>query len=128
MKKTTALLLAVAVGLAVLAGCGAKLSGRYELVSMSSGGEEVALVERIQMRKEFLGNDQNGGNFDSYIEFIDETNCKVVFFGDSREGTYTLDDKTIEIVAAGGEPQTMILEGKKIILDIGEEQMIFEKK
>jgi len=134
-NKALALILVLVLGLSILAGCGgAKLSGKYELVSMTSGGETILMSDYIEMMREMLeafaeeGDEPfNASDYQGYIEFIDGTKCKMVMFGDSQEGTYKLDGKTIEITA-DGETQKMTLDGKKITFDLDGESMIFEKK
>jgi len=133
MKKIIALLLVLVLGLTTLAGCGgAKLTGRYDLVSMTSEGEIFPLADYIQEMKDMFEEEGRGDEFvesdyQGYIEFIDANTCKLVMFGESADGTYTLDGKSIEIVAEG-ETMTLTLDGSRIILDDDGEEIVFEKK
>jgi hypothetical protein len=127
MKKTAALLLILALCLSVLAGCGdAKMTGRYDLVSMKADGKEI-LADFLKAVSANLGDEFNENDYKAYIEFINASKCKMAMFVGSQDGKYKLDGDTLEIIA-DGETLKMTLDGNKITYVVNGSEMVFEKK
>ena len=131
MKRTIAVILVLMLGITIFAGCGGtKLSGKYNMVSMTSEGEEIVISEYIEQMKalyEEMEMDFDENEMQGYIEFIDGEKCKVAVFGETGEGTYKLDGKNIE-VTLDGETMKGTVDGNKITLGDDEATMTFEKK
>ena len=120
MKKTIAILLALTLCAAMLAACGGGkgLSGKYKLTSMTEDG--VTVVES--------GFAEWGFSADEfYLEFLDGTKFKMVMIGETHEGTYKLDGKTLSLTVDGDKTEAKI-DGSKITLEESGSTMIFEKK
>lgn len=119
MKKSiiiTAVVILLAISLIVLAGCGGKLSGKYELVSVKAQGVEMA------------GDGLKTAGMDGmYIEFVDGSKFKMTMMGETAEGTYELEGKTLKMTVDGDTAEATI-DGKKITMDQEGVSMTFEKK
>ena len=131
MKRTIAVILILMMGLTILAGCGgAKLSGKYELISITEDGETELWVDWVKEMKEYTDEDTTVDEsvYEAYIEFIDGEKCKMVMAGDATEGTYKVDGKNVEI-NIDDETAKGTIDGKKITIEIYEGSvMLFEKK
>ena len=120
MKKVIALALILMLGVAILAGCGDSLSGKYVLVSASNGSETKTGDD---LKGEFEDNlpyiEFNGGNYKALSEY-----------GSSFEGTFTVDGKDITLNAPEGEEDVLkgTIDGKKITFTNNGFTMIYEKK
>ena len=120
MKKVCAVMLALALCVAVFAGCGgASLSGKYSIVSMSQDGETYT-AEMIE---------QNGISPESFnIEFKADGKCTISLPGDNEECTFKVKGKTLSVTDSDGEEITGTIDGKVITLSKDGMEMIFEKK
>lgn len=128
MKKIVALSLAFAFGLFSLMGCGGeKTTGRYNLVSLTTGDETSLMADIVKEAKEKMGKEFDKKDFECYIELVNETKWKMVMYGWPTQGTYAIDGKSIEFTD-GNDTFKMTLDEKKITFFNGFEKMIFERK
>ena len=133
MNKAIALILVLIIGMAILAGCGGeKISGKYDLVSITTDGEKIIWADYIKEMKDMYAeweaeDEFDEENFVSYLEFKDGGKCTAVLFGGSEEGTYKVDGKNIEVTVDGDTIKGTI-DGNKITLEDEGESMVFEKK
>ena len=64
---------------------------------------------------------------DGYIELLSGGKCKLFIFGESVDGTFKGDSKTIE-VTADGDTMKGTIDGNKLTIDMGDgDKWIFEK-
>jgi len=131
MKKTLALVLAFMLCMALLASCdgigGGTLSGKYSIVAMEENGKDV-----LSEYKDVFGVDDAALAEMFTLEFLSGGKCKVAFWGEDEEGTFTVSGNTVTITI-DGDAQTATINGNKITLaftdDYGENvKMVFEKK
>ena len=118
MKKTIAILLALVFSMSSLAGCGygsSTLSGKYDLVSMTSEGETLDAVQL----KDF--------GIEGYFEFLDGGKVKVEAFGETSEGTFTVSGTNVTITI-DGEPASGTISGNRITIEDDDLTMVIEKK
>ena len=138
MKRTIAVILVLMLGLTLLAGCGGtKLSGKYELISVTEDGETEMWADVVKEMKEYNENmkemleeyeELDESAYESYLEFIDGEKCKLIFWGEVGEGTYKIDGKNIEMTI-DEETYKGTIDGKKITIDMDEvSTMLFEQK
>ena len=122
MKKTMAIFLVVIISVSMLVGCGGGQTGKYYLKSMTMMGVEMPIealaafgIDASKMYLEL----RSGGKFVMSMEGFGEEAQK--------EGTYTINGKTITLTA-DGETVTGTIEGKKITISQEGEKVVFEKK
>lgn len=131
MTRITAVILVLIFSITILVSCGGgeKLSGKYNLVSMTSDGETIKMADYIQELKDMyaeLEQEFNEGDLECYIEFIDGGKCNMVMFGEPADGTYKVSGKTVEITA-DGETEKLTIDGNKLTLELDGEKLVYEK-
>jgi hypothetical protein len=108
MKKATALLLLLMLGLTLLAGCGGNdttLTGKYKLTSMELDGED------------FLADlDEYGWEAsDLYqLEFLSGGKCKVMSYGEEESVTFKVSGKTVKLDFGEGDVWDGTIDGDKL--------------
>ena len=120
MKKAITILLVFVLCIATLCACGGGtgLTGKYSIVSVTEGGQTIELAQLSE-----VGIDPAG----FFIEFIDGAKYNMAVFGESQEGTYKLEGKTLALTALGETAQATV-DGSKITIDMEGTVMVFEKK
>ena len=120
MKKLLALLLVLMISTVILTACGGDsdgLSGRYNVVAVTEGGETMTADQFVEF----------GLDLDEfYLEFIDNSNVRFMIFGEVEEGTYQLTGNSVAITI-DGETERAVIDGNKITLAADGTEMVFEK-
>ena len=149
IKKTIVLLLALMLGITILAGCGGgSLSGKYSLKEIIQDGETRIYEDYLNEVKEYYEQmkayyEENGeeydeefneGDYESYIEFKSDGKYVMAFEGETMEGTYKVSGKNVtinppeEYEDEDSEPLVGKIDGKKITFENGSTTMVYEKK
>lgn len=124
MKKTIAVFLVLILGVSLLAGCGGgtTLTGKYNLVSMTQDGEEQS-IEDLKTEYESYGM----GDFpEFYIEFKDGSNFAFIMYGETMDGTFTVNGKSVELTV-DGEAVPGTIDGNTLTLEKDGAKMVFKK-
>jgi len=106
-----------------------KLSGKYLAYEMTQDGEIIKWTDYVKEIKEMYDEYEmkySDSDFAFYLEFLKDGKCKMVFMGDSEEGTFKVDGKNISITF-DGETQTGKINGNKIIIEADDVKVVFQK-
>ena len=126
MKKAIAVTLISLLGIFNLAAQSTgTVEGRYDLVSMTNieDGVEIDYWEVIKELYAMAGE----GIPDHYIEFLNGGIVKLVTPDESSEGTFKQNGNTLTITM-NDITYTVAIEGNRIIFEINNGKMIYEKK
>ena len=125
MKKAIAVSLICLLGIFTLAAQGT-VEGRYDQVSMIKfeDGEEVEYWDFFKEMFELT----NEPFPESYIEFLKDGKFKLVFLGESEEGTFRQNGNTI-IITMDNTESKLTIEGNRIIFVYQDEgKFVYEKR
>jgi hypothetical protein len=117
IRQGVVLLLTFLMVASLLTACKAKLSGKYDFVSMEENGSVIdrSVLESIEWDLEFsLAFD--GDNFT--LTILDE-----VF-----TGTYTVNGSELTLTTTANEEMTGTVDGNKITIAVGSSKVVFEKQ